>query len=81
MPLDGAPRPAQTPSDADLLDAYSETVTRVVERVARDGVAQSPVERADSRTVALPAGESTWTIEAATGEPRALQVFTIRQGG
>jgi len=48
MPLDGAPHPAPAPSDAGLLDAYSDTVTRVVDRVA-PAVAHVQVRRAKAR--------------------------------
>ncbi|MFI4923564.1 MAG: hypothetical protein ACHQJ7_00300 [Vicinamibacteria bacterium] len=83
----GAPQPVTVhvttrgPGMLVISNALPVTCPLDLVRVARDGVAQSPVERADSRTVALPAGESTWTIEATTGEPRALQVFAIRPGG
>jgi S1-C subfamily serine protease len=46
MPLDGAPRP--DPSDGELLDAYSDAVTRVVDAVA-PAVAHVRVERTRAR--------------------------------
>ena len=48
MPLDGVPNPVPAPSDAELLDAYSETVTRAVARVA-PAVAHVQVRRAKGR--------------------------------
>lgn len=79
----GAPRPVSVRVDASgpgalvISNALPVTCPLASLRVARDGVAQAPDERVDSHVVALPPGPSTWTIDASTGEPAALQVFVI----
>jgi hypothetical protein len=48
-----------------------------IRRIARDGVDANSIERADSRIVPLPGGEATWDVDVDTGDPHAVQIFTI----
>jgi len=83
----GAPTPvrvsftARGPGVLVVANALPVTCPMTLVRVARDGVAVTPAERLDSHVIGVPAGESHWEIEAATGEPRAMQVYTIAGGG
>jgi hypothetical protein len=69
------------PGTLVVANALPVTCPLTLVRVVRDGAAVSPVEWLDSHVMAMPEGESRWEIEAATGEPRALQVYAIAAGG
>ena len=82
----GAPQPvsvrftARGPGMLVVSDALSNRCPLTIVRIVRDGTAVRPTTRVDSHVVPIPAGESTWEIDASIGEPLALQVFAIAGG-
>ena len=58
-------------------NALPVTCPMTIRRIARDGVDANSIERADSRIVPLPGGEATWDVDVDTGDPHAVQIFTI----
>ena len=79
----GPPQPvsvsftARGPGTLVVSNALPTSCPLKVTRIARDGAPARPATRLDSTVVAIPPGESSWEVEASTGEPHALQVFTI----
>jgi hypothetical protein len=68
------------PGTLVIANALPTTCPLTLARVTRDGVAVKPAARLDAHVVALPPGESTWTVEASSGEARAVQAFTLGGG-
>lgn len=72
---------ARGPGLLVVSNALPVTCPMTVRRIARDGAAMAARQHLDSHVVALPSGDSAWEVEVGTGEPRALQIFTLAGGG